>query len=599
MTKSYAASLVDIAHAYEADPTNITADNLASIIVATTFIPTKCITQKIFCIINNVYEIPKCEICKTPVKFDTVSGAYRTHCSISCKRVTAKRKMESKYGVAPMCKHCKNTTVPYNYGRSCYSAYCCRKCQKEYTTATIVANSGEAPKCEMCDNIVPFNYINGNEYGRFCGRACQIKSNTAIRYAARGNPPKCKMCNQYVKYNFSNQQYRTYCSTQCSKKDQQAIDANRKVTWLEKYGTDHINHRHIKPEVLSNLNSREWLHNEYCTTGKTSTTIANIAQCHQTTVLNYIHKHDIPISYNYSTSAGEREIADFLEYSGVCIIICDRQTIAPYELDIIITKHNIAIEYCGLYWHAEQQGKDKHYHKRKMDMCKSLGIQLVTIFEDEWIERKDQVKRKLLSMCNLSTQPTTFARNSTVATITTNEKTQFFENNHIQGAGPGSINIGLKADGNLIACMSFIKQQNQHYLNRYATACNVPGGFSKLLKHFKTTQDWNLLISFADLRWSGGNLYNKTGWTLDRVIPPDYYYSPDGCTRFHKFNYRRKYLPKLLKHFNPDLSEWENCKANNVWRIWDCGKLRFVMQNQSLQRGTTINTSNKKLITEN
>lgn len=47
-------------------------------------------------------------------------------------------------------------------------------------------------------------------------------------------------------------------------------------------------------------------------------------------------------------------------------------------------------------------------------------------------------------------------------------------------------------------------------------------------------------------------------------------------TRYHKFNYRRKNLPKLLKTFNPALTERENCDNNNILRIWDCGKIRFV-----------------------
>jgi hypothetical protein len=117
----------------------------------------------------------------------------------------------------------------------------------------------------------------------------------------------------------------------------------------------------------------------------------------------------------------------------------------------------------------------------------------------------------------------------------------------------------------------------QHYLNRYATNCRVPGGFSKLLKYFQTNYEWQQLISFADLRWSNGGLYEKTGWKLDSILPPDYYYSPDGRNRYHKFNYRRKNLPKLLKDFDPELSERENCNNNGILRIWDCGKLRYII----------------------
>jgi hypothetical protein len=88
-----------------------------------------------------------------------------------------------------------------------------------------------------------------------------------------------------------------------------------------------------------------------------------------------------------------------------------------------------------------------------------------------------------------------------------------------------------------------------------------------------------LLISFADLRWSNGNLYENTGWELDSVLPPDYYYATNNLERIHKFNYRRKNLPKLLKYFDPELSERENCDNNGILRIWDCGKLRYIINN--------------------
>lgn len=127
--------------------------------------------------------------------------------------------------------------------------------------------------------------------------------------------------------------------------------------------------------------------------------------------------------------------------------------------------------------------------------------------------------------------------------------------------------------------MTWIKQSNAQYtLNRYATSCRVPGGFSKLLTHFKKTYTWKTLVSFADLRWSDGNLYYQTGWHHDSTLRPDYYYSPDGHQRFHKFNYRRQNLSKLLTHFDPHLSETENCKNNGILRIWDCGKLRFIIE---------------------
>jgi len=277
------------------------------------------------------------------------------------------------------------------------------------------------------------------------------------------------------------------------------------------------------------------------------------------------------------TSVGEQQVAAFVEALGAQIIRNDRTVLSPQELDIYIPAHNLAIEYCGLYWHSEQLGKNKHYHKGKHDKCKQQGIQLLTIFEDEWANKRSQVERKLKSLLHVDVAAT-YARNCSVRVVDGNAKRTFFDDHHIQGNGPGSINLGLYHHDNLVACMSFIVQKDKHYLNRYASSTRVVGGFSKLLKHFQRTTQWTQIVSFADQRWSNGNLYTSTGWVLDKTIPPDYSYTPQGSNhRAHKFNYRRKYLPTLLTSFVPELSEWENCKANNVLRIWDCGKLRFVL----------------------
>jgi hypothetical protein len=284
-------------------------------------------------------------------------------------------------------------------------------------------------------------------------------------------------------------------------------------------------------------------------------------------------------SCGVTISAGEQELTDYITSLDVVTEQSNRTLIPPYELDVMLPDHNIAIEYCGLRWHSEQLGRDRHYHKRKMDLCAKQNIQILTIYEYEWQQRQEQVKRKIAHMLNKSTEPTIYARKCSIIALSGSQKRKFFDDNHIQGDGPGSITVGLMYNNVIVAAMCFIKQKTQHYLNRYATSCKVPGGFSKLLKHFQQTYNWTTLTSFADLRWSTGQLYKTTSWTLDCIIPPDYSYSADGRSRSHKFNYRRKNLPRLLTDFNPSLSERENCDNNGIYRIWDCGKLRYVIHN--------------------
>ena len=41
-------------------------------------------------------------------------------------------------------------------------------------------------------------------------------------------------------------------------------------------------------------------------------------------------------------------------------------------------------------------------------------------------------------------------------------------------------------------------------------------------------------------------------------------------------SFQRQYLEKELEKFDPALTEKENCKLNGYFRIWDCGKIKWI-----------------------
>ena len=44
------------------------------------------------------------------------------------------------------------------------------------------------------------------------------------------------------------------------------------------------------------------------------------------------------------------------------------------EIDIYIPSLKLGIEYNGLYWHSEVNGKDKNYHFNKLNNCNKQGV---------------------------------------------------------------------------------------------------------------------------------------------------------------------------------------------------------------------------------
>lgn len=282
----------------------------------------------------------------------------------------------------------------------------------------------------------------------------------------------------------------------------------------------------------------------------------------------------------------EKEVSDYIKQLDPNSIEHDRTLINPLELDIVSHKYKIAIEVDGLYWHSENSGKkQKFYHFQKRKTTNSVGYRLIQIFEDEWVEKQKIVKSRLKNAFSKNTKKI-YARKCIVKEIDTNIKSKFLKKYHIQGNDKSNIHLGLFYKNRLVSVMTFNsyrialgnKPKNRCYeLSRYCSIFNfnIVGGASKILSFFEKTYNPIEILSYADCRWSDGNLYKKLGFIFEGQTQPNYWYIVSN-QRKHRFAYRKSELSKILKEFNPNLTEWENMQLNGYDRIWDSGSLKFV-----------------------
>lgn len=356
------------------------------------------------------------------------------------------------------------------------------------------------------------------------------------------------------------------------------VRAKIKTTMSDLYGSENFNQAHIAPESLELLNNKQWLVDQHIANKLSYTQIAKTLNVDMSTVANYAKEHDIE-TQRYSNSLGEQEIAEFIEQLGVEVIRGDRTTIAPLELDIFVPSHKIAIEFCGLYWHREHL-RPRLYHYNKMKLCEQRGIRLLTIYEDEWYDRQHCVENKIKRLLKADDTEKVYARKCTVMQPSQQDAKRFLDINHIQGAGPGSIKYALSHNNEIVAIMTFVNEGGGNYvLSRYATSKTIAGGFTKLLAHFKRNHTFKHIKSFADLRLSDGNMYASNGWVCEGLVSPDYFWCK-GTSRHHKFAFRHINLPSKLSNYDPSLSESENCYAHGYFKVYDCGKLKFVINNR-------------------
>ena len=287
---------------------------------------------------------------------------------------------------------------------------------------------------------------------------------------------------------------------------------------------------------------------------------------------------------SYNVSQAEIEIANFLNEKNVKVITSSRRVISPYELDIYIPDKKIAIEFNGLYWHSEAAGKDQTYHYNKWLKAKNLGIQLIQIWEDDWKRNPDLIKNMLAHKINFSEASKIMGRQTEVVSINKAEAESFLKTNHIQGYASGTYYLGLKPkDGKDIVAVLVIKNEagtKARTLNiiRYATSAKVVGGFTKLLKYAEKTYKPDAFVTFSDNTVSDGGLYRDNGFIVAKELPPDYMYIING-ERQHKFGYRLKRFqndPILL--WEAELTEKELAALNNLPRIWDAGKIKWIKE---------------------
>jgi very-short-patch-repair endonuclease len=289
----------------------------------------------------------------------------------------------------------------------------------------------------------------------------------------------------------------------------------------------------------------------------------------------------------------EIEIEEFIKtiYDGK-IHLHNRTILGKKELDFYLPEINVAIEFNGNYWHSEYTGgKHKKYHLDKTEQCEKSGIQLIHIFEDEWLLNKEIVKSKLRSIlkCNKNS---VYARNCIVKEIKSKQKNEFLEKNHIQGKDRCKIKLGLFHEDELISVMTFgdlrislgnKPQQNHYELIRFSSSIRCIGGASKLFKYFTKNYKPKQIISYADRRFSIGNLYNVLGFNLVSKTEPNYWYfhlNSKVNKRHHRSSFQKHKLPKLLNTFDPKLTEWQNMKLNGYDRVWDCGNLKFIWESE-------------------
>lgn len=315
----------------------------------------------------------------------------------------------------------------------------------------------------------------------------------------------------------------------------------------------------------------------------------NYYRCSESTIRRNMTKFGI---LNRTNQTIEESVIEELGLSKFNDLIRnDRTLIYPKEIDILIPSSKFGIEYNGMMWHSDGNSKSsklnirgsKNRHVEKTNLVEDQGYQLFHIFECEWKDERHRDIWKSVVNSKIGKSKRIYARNCLVKEIDSKTCKEFENGNHLQGSGVAKIRIGLYHDSDLVSVMTFSKSRYdkkvEYELIRF---CNkkdttVVGGASKLLTFFERKYKPRSIVSFANRRWSQGNVYEKLGFEKIAFTSPNYFYFIPGENLLHsRVKFQKHKLKDKLNVYQEELSESENMFLNGYRKIYDCGNIKYV-----------------------
>jgi hypothetical protein len=524
--------------------------------------------------------------------------------------------------IPPKCKNPNcNNNVKYKNSTIGYKDYCSTKCisndpnikkQKQEKSLEKYGTKTPAESNSVKNKIIKTNQ---EKYG--CNSPMQLKEiqnkskETLLKNFGVDNPQKSKKIQEKRIKNFNVDKWRVKFEESMLKKygvknalQSDDIKLKTKKTNLDKYGVENVN-QHInvinkrvktkrenckfkiidKDPNIIDINIEKNIYYMICDCGKEHT--------FEITTPLYKSRKQFATKfctvcfppYKNNISQLETDLLNFIkENYNEEIIINSKSIISPYELDIYLPNLKLAFEFNGIYWHNELN-KPKNYHKIKSDLCDDFGIQLVHIYEDDWIYKQDIIKSMIINKLGKSLNKI-YARKTEVKEITDNKIIKdFLNDNHIQGFVGSSVKIGLFYENELVSLMTFGKKRknmnsisnnkNEYEMLRFCNKLNtnVIGGASKLFKYFLRNFNPIEIVSYADRSYSNGNLYNQLGFELEHITTPNYHYVVNDIRKY-RYGFRKDILVK--EGYDPNKSEHEIMLERKIYRIYNSGNYKFI-----------------------
>ena len=485
----------------------------------------------------------------------------------------------------------------------------------------------EIPTCKNCGNKVKF-YNSKTGYAQYCCSKCSNSANEKINKTKKifnerygGDAP---ICNSEIRSKIKATCIERYGVENCQQNKE--IKERTKKTNIEKYGGQGNASKQLKEKYITTCEKRYGVNNaakasnvkEQISKSKRKNIINTheyiigyidsdklICKCKcphldcnkckekefeiESTLLANRISHNIEICtkllpYNPLLSKYELYLTKLLNANNIEYKRNVRNIISK-EFDFYIPLKKLAIEFNGVYYHSTSK-KSNTYHINKFNECKEQDIQLISIWEDQYINKPKICESIILSKLGIHKEKI-YARKCIINKVSSNIAREFYDKNHIQGFCAATIHYGLYYKNELVSMMSFGKRSLGREFNkdweliRYCTKINtlVIGGASKLFKNFIKEYNPKEIISWSSNDISNGNMYKLLGFKQEN-ISLSYWYIDKNLKRYHRSGFSKSNLIKKQIIKNSDTrSESEIMDNLGYYKIYDTGQTKWIWKN--------------------
>lgn len=279
--------------------------------------------------------------------------------------------------------------------------------------------------------------------------------------------------------------------------------------------------------------------------------------------------------YEVIGSIKENEVANFVKSIcgplGLEVIQRTRKVISPLELDIYIPSHKLAIEFNGTYWHSENAGMDKFYHKNKTYLCNANGIRLIHIFEYNWNNCKDICKSIILDALNIHTTTYSMFDYKSLPIYDKNIVSNFLHQNSLDGPISDSVIyhiVGLfhNTTNELIQVVCYVKEHNDIFIIRNTTKlfAKVQNGFKCIVDYLRSTMhNIDHIYTHIDNSYQDSSTLECASYELVGTTDLQYKVVQNNI-KVYDSNIFKYFIQ--LRYFNLN-----NIENSTMFKIYDCG----------------------------